>query len=89
MPSEVKHMMIGYFDIENAQVESVPDKEQLMNKYPLKAYECNIKPGDVLGPVTDGKSLMGRGYFCLEAGSKDELDEFRRVIINEFKCSGL
>ena len=40
---------------------SVPDADIL-----LKEYVCHIHKGDVLQPVSDGHSVMGRGYFILE-----------------------
>ena len=36
---------------------------------------ANIKEGDVLSKVSDGHSLMGRGYFVLEGTSEEELKQ--------------
>lgn len=71
-PKETKPMMIHYFDMEG-KVNRVPDRaelEQLLLQENadmiLKEYVCHIKEGDVLKPVSDGHSVMGRGYFILE-----------------------
>ena len=32
----------------------------------LAAWNCHIKEGEELVPVSDGHSVMGRGYFVLE-----------------------
>ena len=84
-PTVAKAMMIRYFDFENVRVNSVPEGYELSTRYPLVTWNCNIKPGDILGKVTNGASIMGRGYFCIEAASKEELDKIAREILNEFE----
>lgn len=79
-----KDMMIRFFDLENVRVNKVPEGEELMCRYPVIKWNCNIKPGDILGKVTNGASVMGRGYFCIEASSKEELDKIARDILKEF-----
>ena len=42
-------------------------------KISLTEWECRIKKGEILQPVSDGHSLMGRGYFILEGDDQKEL----------------
>ncbi len=85
IPSVGKNMIIRYFDFENVRVNKVPDEKILRDKYPLKAWKCNIKEGMYLGKVTNGASIMGRGYFVLEASSSFELDGYCDAIKSEFE----
>ena len=78
-------MLIRYFDFENVRVNKVPDEKELFKKYPLKAWCCNLKKGMFLGKVTNGASVMGRGYFCVEADSPFELDGYADAILSEFE----
>lgn len=71
-PKETKDMMIHYFDMEG-KVDRIPDRtemEQILQQEDadilLQEYVCHIHKGDVLQPVSDGHSVMGRGYFILE-----------------------
>ncbi|WP_026650852.1 ATP-grasp domain-containing protein [Butyrivibrio proteoclasticus] len=84
-PSVHKHMMIRYFDFEDVRVNKVPDEKELMKKYPIKAWQCNLKSGMYLGKVTNGASIMGRGYYVLEASSFFELDGYADAIKSEFE----
>lgn len=71
---EVKPMLIHYFDMQG-RVKSVPDQEQVQQETGAKvvAWECRIKIDEVLDPVSDGHSLMGRGFFVLEGENGSEL----------------
>ena len=42
---------------------------------PIVIWKCNIQEGEILGRVSDGHSLMGRGYFVLEGESVEELKQ--------------
>lgn len=66
-PKETKSMMIHYFDMEG-EATHVPDFEEVQRIAGgmLAEWKCNIRKGDVLSPVSDGHSVMGRGYFVLE-----------------------
>ncbi len=84
MPDATKCMMIHYFDIQG-KVISVPGKEDVEKLLigqtgefgemacKLVCWNCNIREDDELSPVSDGHSLMGRGYFVLEGESKELL----------------
>lgn len=79
-----KCMMIHYFDMQG-KVINVPDKEAVESLLQglkdkqgerickLIRWNCTIKEGDELKPVSDGHSLMGRGYFILEGTSEEFL----------------
>ena len=84
-PSVHKNTLIKYFDFENVRINNVPDEKLLFEKYPLKAYCCNLKKGMYLGKVTNGASIMGRGFFILEASTTFELDGYSDAILNEFE----
>lgn len=73
-PQEIRPMLIRYFDLPEGIVVSVPGREalQLPAGVTLRAWDCRIRPGDRIVPVTTGRSLMGRGYFILE-GQTDRL----------------
>lgn len=85
-PKHTKSMMIHYFDMQG-EVKQVPDRAQVeqtikelqnksgkgLLKISLTEWECHIKEGEILQPVSDGHSLMGRGYFILEGDDQKEL----------------
>jgi len=77
VPAETKRMMIHYFDIQG-KATKVPNKEEVATLFEginckLEDWNCHIKEGDMLAPVSDGHSLMGRGYFVLEGPSEEML----------------
>lgn len=73
---KTRSMMIHYFDLEGV-VKKVPTKREVKDILGdfLVIWECNIRVGDKLVKVSDGHSLMGRGYFVLEGNSKREFKE--------------
>lgn len=85
VPKSTKCMMIHYFDMQG-KVVSVPDEEDVARLFTefdceLIRWNCNIKEGDELCPVSDGHSLMGRGYFVVEG----ECEETLRAYAEEVK----
>lgn len=84
-PHNIKNMIIRYFDFEDCRAISVPDKQELLEEYPLISYECNIKEGEYLGKVKDGHSVMGRGYFILEGENEQELILNSEKILGRFR----
>ena len=80
-PRETKSMLIHYFDM-RGKVMKVPDRKEAAQAIDagLAAWECNISPGEELRPVSDGHSLMGRGYFVLEGEGADFLKEQAGII---------
>lgn len=71
-----KSMLIHYFDMQG-KVNDVPSREQVKREIGAKlaAWECGVKAGEKLGAVSDGHSLMGRGYFVLEGDGQEFLKE--------------
>lgn len=67
-PAHTESMLIHYFDM-NGRVKRVPDREEAARAagVSLVAWQCNIEEGEELLPVSDGHSLMGRGFFVLES----------------------
>lgn len=88
VPDTTKRMMIHYFDMEGL-VEKVPTQGEVeeLCKSTLKEWQCNIRKGDLLPKVSDGHSLMGRGYFIAEGECETELKETAEKIKNLFHCS--
>ena len=76
VPKNTRRLMIHYFDLEG-QVMYVPNQEEVEKKLEREVviWQCNIKEGDVLSKVSDGHSLMGRGYFVLEGENEEELKQ--------------
>ena len=81
VPEKTKMMMIHYFDLEG-KVQAVPDVEQIEKMLGIKPviWQCNINAGDILSKVSDGHSLMGRGYFVLEGENEETLKETAETI---------
>lgn len=86
VPRETKMMMIHYFDLEG-MVDYVPDKTEVEEQLDVKCvvWQCNIQKGEVLSKVSDGHSLMGRGYFVLEGENEKQLKEKAEAIKSLFQ----
>ena len=85
VPERTKMMMIHYFDLEG-EVQTVPDAEQIEKVTGIKPviWQCNINAGESLSKVSDGHSLMGRGYYVLEGESEESLKEAAEKIKRMF-----
>lgn len=84
---KIRTMQIRFFDFENKVVSKVPSEKELKNsgKCNLIQWNCKIKVGDRMGKVTNGHSIMDRGFFVIEG--KDESDLIRQSgwIMSQFK----
>lgn len=60
-------MLIKYFDLGVGVVESMPDAEEIENREDVVSYNCYMQEGDSIGMVTDGRSVMGRGFYIVKA----------------------
>lgn len=73
VPKETRSLMIHYFDMQG-EVCHVPlreEIEELFKENLLLRWECHIKEGEKLQPVSDGHSVMGRGFFILKGNDQD------------------
>lgn len=81
----VKPTLISYFNFEKCRIKKIPNKEYLFEKYPLLAYVCNISENDYMETIKNGKILMTRGYYILQADNDVKLNEYRNNLLNEFE----
>lgn len=81
VPAHTKSMVIHYFDM-SGRIRRVPDREEAERaaKVPVAAWDCRVKKNEVLVPVSDGHSLMGRGFFVLEGDDTAKLEQGVRAI---------
>ena len=78
-PDKTRQALIHYFDMQG-KVVKVPDEAQVRQEVTsLADWECHIREGEELTPVSDGHSLMGRGYFILEGEEKVLREEGNKV----------
>ena len=78
-PAATRRAVIHYFDMQGEVLE-VPCAQQAQRaEASLLDWKCNISQGQVLAPVSDGHSLMGRGYFILEGGEDDLPEKIGRI----------
>lgn len=79
-----KCMLIKFFDFSKGRITVVPDENYLYNHYPVKKYVCSLKPGMTMDKITDGKSIIGRGYYIIEADNNNELLGISKEIEGHF-----
>ncbi len=82
-----KYMQIRFFDFSQAMIQKVPELEELKRNTACRIlkWECHLKEGDYLYSVTDGKSIMGRGYFIVEGTNEEDLLRQSEWILEQFK----
>ncbi|MDD3369008.1 MAG: ATP-grasp domain-containing protein [Lachnospiraceae bacterium] len=83
-PDFQRKMLIHYFNLENCDIEAVPEVEdiKLNGSVRLEAWYCTIKPGDHMEQVINGHSLMGRGYFVLEyTGEEQGTEQVEKILV--------
>ncbi|WP_297985172.1 ATP-grasp domain-containing protein [uncultured Campylobacter sp.] len=77
----LKNMIIRYFDLEGecqmAEFGTLKDELGIID------YQCHIS--SPLSKVTDGASIMSRGYAIIEANSKEECMNNAQKLISNFK----
>ena len=85
VPERTRRMMIHYFDLEG-RVQVVPNEKEVKEILgdALIIWNCNINVGDDLAKVSDGHSLMGRGFYVLEGKNHEELIDGIKQIKNMF-----
>jgi hypothetical protein len=87
-PAYTKSLMIHYFDMEGT-VKTVPDRATAEKAVRdsgacLIEWNCNIRPGDRLDPVTTGHSLMYRGYYIAEVADRDAVLDIVEAVRDAF-----
>lgn len=83
MPRMNNCLAIRYFDFENCRVVKQPMVKELMKKYDILKYTCNIG-NEILGTVKDGHSIMDRGHFILSGRNEDDALRQCQEIIDMF-----
>ena len=85
-PKETRRLLIRYFALPEGIVKAVPGKEELAfpEGVSLRAWDCELRPGDRLERVTTGHSVMGRGYFILEGETDEELEAAADGVLGRF-----
>ena len=88
-PKYTKPLFIKYFDFTACRIKKIPEADWLKEMYPLLAYECSLQEGMALGNVTDGASVMGRGYYILEGENREVLRKQVSEIEGQFQREAL
>ena len=85
VPEKTKMLMIHYFDLEG-HVKYAPSQQEVEEKVGdnLILWKCNVRKGEHLGKVSDGHSLMGRGYYILEGKTEEDLREKEKQVKSLF-----
>ncbi|MCR4727537.1 MAG: ATP-grasp domain-containing protein [Lachnospiraceae bacterium] len=76
--------MIRYFDFEDVLIKQVPNKDYVMEKYPIIDWNCHLESGMRLGKVTNGASIMSRGFYSICADSLNDLISITESVRKEF-----
>ncbi len=71
---QLEKMCIHYFDLEPGIIIKVPTPEELAT-LDIVEYVCHLKKGDCLKTITDGPTLMKRGYYIIKGETLEELEE--------------
>lgn len=87
----IKRMHIRYFDFENVVVNKIPELKALRDsgRCNLRLWNCSIKEGDKMAAVTDGHSIMGRGFFAVEGENEEDLINQSNWILSQFEWEEL
>ncbi len=80
VPEEVKRGI----EEEYRDPRSSSEEKKLQQNIRLIAWSCSLHPGEWLDKVSDGHSLMGRGYYVLEGKSQEGLKEAANKIKSLF-----
>jgi len=70
-----KKAIIRFFDLEDKVIRYIPKIKEIKNSIDCKLAEwkCNIKENELMSKVTDGHSIIGRGYFILEGENDTQM----------------
>lgn len=83
----IRNLQIRFFDFENVVIKKVPtfDEVKAVLGQDLIVWNCNISEGDIMHGVSDGHSIMPRGYFVIEGNDEADLVKKSNIIINMFE----
>lgn len=86
-PEFTRKLQIRFFDFENVIITKVPSIEELREKpnCNLLFWECNIHNGDFMNKVSDGHSIMHRGFFIMEGSSREDLIAQSEWVLSQFE----
>jgi len=87
IPDRIKRMQIRYFDFNDVVIKKIPTLDELKSDDDINLikWNCNIKVGDYMVKVTDGHSIMGRGFFIVEGKNREDLERQSSHILSKFK----
>ena len=83
----IRNLQIRFFDFENVVIKRVPtiDDIRLLLGEKLIVWNCNISEGDIMHSVSDGHSIMPRGYFVVEGKDEEALVKISNSVLNMFE----
>ena len=83
----IRRLQIRFFDMENVKIAGVPSENTLRNnpRCNLVMWNCNIRKGDRMNKVSDGHSIMDRGFFIVEGESRADLVTQSEWILSQFQ----
>lgn len=81
-----RRQKITFFSFENVVITKVPTEDEIREniKEQLVHWECTIQEGDFMNKITNGHSIMGRGFFILEGNNEEELDRLSNWVLDQF-----
>lgn len=83
----IRNLQIRFFDFENMVVKRVPTVDEIRTVLGKKLimWNCNISEGDNMHGVSDGHSIMPRGYFIVEGNDEEDLVKMSNSVLNMFE----
>ena len=75
-----KSMLIKYFDIKEGVIKALPNEDEIKKTEGVICYNNLMKVGERIEKVTDGKSIMGRGFYIVEAPTLAKCEDICREV---------
>lgn len=84
---DVRCMQIRFFDFENVIINKIPQIDELKQNPDcnIVIWNCSITKGEKMNKVTNGHSIMGRGFFIVEGKDEEDLIRQSEWILNQFE----
>ncbi len=88
-PVRIKKSIISFFDLEEKIVNYIPTEDEIKKNIEceLIAWKCDIKKNTYMDKVTNGHSIMKRGYFILQEKDEEKLIRDSNKILSLFHYS--